>query len=69
MNLTQHKTMSKIDFFLGKWASSTLIVFVIATILMSFSKIDSVHWAWIAIAYIVIQGLVDAKELLKYFNK
>jgi hypothetical protein len=61
--------MGKIDSVLGKWASRKLIVFVIATILMSFSKIESVHWAWIAIAYIVIQGLVDAKVLIdKYFK-
>jgi NADPH-dependent 7-cyano-7-deazaguanine reductase QueF len=58
-----------LDKFLGKWASRKLTVFAIATALMSFGKIESVHWAWIAIAYIVIQGLVDAKELLKYFNK
>lgn len=69
MKVIQHNIMSKIDSFLGKWASRKLIVFVIATILMSFSKIESVHWAWIAIAYIVIQGLVDAKVLIeKYFK-
>ena len=61
--------MGKIDTTLNKWLSRKLMVFVIATILIAFSKIESVHWAWIAIAYIVIQGLVDAKVLIdKYFK-
>lgn len=62
--------MEKIDKFLGKWASRKLLVLVIATMLMALSKIDSTDWAYIAVAYISVQGVVDASELLKsYFKK
>ena len=61
--------MGKIDSLLGKWASRKLMVFAIATILISFGKIESSDWTYIAIAYVVIQGLVDAKVLIdKYFK-
>ena len=69
MKLTQHKTMSKIDSFLGKWASRKLMVFAIATILIFFNKIESADWTYIAIAYVVIQGLVDAKTIIEKFTK
>lgn len=58
-----------IDKWLGKWASRKLVVFVIATILMFLSKIESADWAYIAISYIVIQGLVDAKIIIDKFSK
>lgn len=61
--------MGKIDKYLGKWASRKLIVFLIATILIFFSKIDSSDWTYIAIAYIIIQGLVDAKIVIDKFTR
>jgi len=61
--------MGKIDSLLGKWASRKLMVFFIATLLISFGKIDSADWTYIAIAYIVIQGLVDAKSIIDKFTK
>jgi len=61
--------MGKIDTLLNKWASRKLMVFFIATLLISFSKIESTDWTYIAIAYIVMQGLVDAKSIIDKFTK
>jgi len=61
--------MGKIDTLLNKWASRKLMVFFIATLLISFSKIESTDWTYIAIAYIVMQGLVDAKSIIEKFTK
>jgi len=62
--------MGKIDSALGKWASRKLLVFSIACILIVFGKIESLHWTMVAIAYVLVQGLVDAKLLIeKYFGK
>jgi len=61
--------MGKIDTLLNKWASRKLMVFFIATLLISFSKIESSDWTYIAIAYIVVQGLVDAKSIIDKFTK
>lgn len=61
--------MSKIDKFLGKWASRKLMVFAIATILIFLSKIESSDWTYIAISYVVMQGLVDAKTIIEKFKK
>jgi len=61
--------MGKIDTILNKWASRKLMVFFIATLLISFSKIESTDWTYIAIAYIVMQGLVDAKSIIEKFTK
>jgi len=61
--------MGKIDTLLNKWASRKLMVFFIATLLISFSKIESSDWTYIAIAYIVMQGLVDAKSIIDKFTK
>lgn len=58
-----------LDKWLGKWASRKLIVFLIATIAMFANKLDGKEWAYIAIAYIVIQGYVDAKTIIDKFNK
>ena len=54
-----------IDRFLGKWASRKLVVFFIATLMACFGKLNSEDWAYIAIAYIFVQGYVDAKEYTK----
>jgi hypothetical protein len=61
--------MGKLDTILNKWASRKLMVFFIATLLISFSKIESTDWTYIAIAYIVMQGLVDAKSIIDKFTK
>jgi len=61
--------MGKIDTILNKWSSRKLMVFFIATLLISFSKIESADWTYIAIAYIVMQGLVDAKSIIEKFTK
>jgi len=61
--------MGKIDTLLNKWSSRKLMVFFIATLLISFSKIESTDWTYIAIAYIVMQGLVDAKSIIEKFTK
>jgi len=61
--------MGKIDTILNKWSSRKLMVFFIATLLISFSKIESSDWTYIAIAYIVMQGLVDAKSIIEKFTK
>ena len=58
-----------LDKWLGKWASRKLIVFLISTIAMFADKLDGNEWAYIAIAYIVIQGFVDAKTIVEKFNK
>jgi len=61
--------MGKIDSLLGKWASRKLIVFAIACVLIALSKIESLHWTMVAMAYLLVQGLVDAKFLIdKYFK-
>tara|TARA_R110000868_G_scaffold232166_1_gene485661 strand:+ start:359 stop:568 length:210 start_codon:yes stop_codon:yes gene_type:complete len=57
-----------LDKFLGKWASRKLLVFGLATILIFLGKIDSNDWTYIAIAYVVVQGLVDAKTIIKNFK-
>ena len=61
--------MGKLDTILNKWASRKLMVFFIATLLISFNKIESTDWTYIAIAYIVVQGLVDAKSVIEKFTK
>lgn len=61
--------MGKLDTILNKWSSRKLMVFFIATLLISFSKIESSDWTYIAIAYIVMQGLVDAKSIIEKFTK
>jgi len=61
--------MGKLDTILNKWASRKLMVFFIATLLISFNKIASADWTYIAIAYIVVQGLVDAKYIIDKFTK
>jgi hypothetical protein len=61
--------MGRIDTLLNKWASRKLMVFFIATLLISFSKIESTDWTYIAIAYIVVQGLTDAKSIIDKFTK
>jgi hypothetical protein len=61
--------MGKIDSLLGKWASRKLIVFAVACSLIAFDKIESLHWTMVAMAYLLVQGLVDAKFLIdKYFK-
>ena len=50
-----------LDKYLGKWASRKLVILVVATMLSIFGKVDSSDWTYIAIAYMFVQGWVDAK--------
>lgn len=61
--------MGKVDTTLNKWLSRKLMVFAIATILISLGKIESSDWTYIAIAYVVMQGLVDSKSIIEKFSK
>jgi hypothetical protein len=58
--------MRIIDRFLGKWASRKLLMLVIATLFVVFDKMDGSDWKYIAMAYVFVQGVIDAKD---YFLK
>ena len=57
-------TKEKIDFFLSKWVSRKLSVFIVASFGLFSSVITSSDWVIIATAYISIQGITDIVELL-----
>jgi len=61
--------MGSIDSKLSKWISRKLLVFAIATIALFAGKLDSSDWAYLAIAYIAIQGMIDAKSVIQNFKK
>lgn len=52
----------KIDYFLKKWISRKLTVFILATISLFMAKLESNDWVIIATAYISIQGVTDIVE-------
>ena len=54
----------KIDFFLSKWISRKLSVFIVASFGLFSSVITSSDWVIIATAYISIQGITDIVERL-----
>lgn len=58
-----------LDKYMGKWASRKLVVFVFATLLVYSDKISGEDWTYIAIAYIVIQGVVDAKDFISIVKR
>lgn len=58
--------MKKIDKFLGKWASRKLMVFMFATGLAIAGIIDGTEWAALAVMYMFVQGVIDARD---YFLK
>lgn len=57
-------TKEKIDFFLSKWISRKLSVFIVASFGLFSSVITSSDWVIIATAYISIQGITDIVERL-----
>jgi hypothetical protein len=57
-------TKEKIDFFLSKWVSRKLSVFIVASFGLFSSVITSSDWVIIATAYISIQGITDIVERL-----
>jgi len=57
-------TREKIDFFLKKWISRKLTVFVVASSGLFSGVITSSDWVIIATAYISIQGFTDIVEKL-----
>ena len=61
--------MGKLDTTLNKWVSRKLMVFFIATMLRLFDKIESSHWAYIGLAYVVMVGVADAKLVIEKFLK
>jgi len=57
-------TKERIDFFLSKWISRKLSVFIVASFGLFSSVITSSDWVIIATAYISIQGITDIVERL-----
>jgi len=54
----------KIDYFLKRWISRKLTVFIVASVGLFSSVITSSDWVIIATAYIAIQGFADVVERL-----
>jgi hypothetical protein len=54
----------KIDYFLKKWISRKLTVFIVASVGLFSNVITSSDWVIIATAYIAIQGFTDVVERL-----
>jgi hypothetical protein len=54
----------KIDYFLKRWISRKLTVFIVASVGLFSSVITSSDWVIIATAYIAIQGFTDVVERL-----
>jgi hypothetical protein len=54
----------KIDYFLKKWISRKLTVFIVASVGLFSSNITSSDWVIISTAYISIQGISDLVERL-----
>lgn len=57
-------TREKIDFYLNKWVSRKLTVFVVASFGLFYGFIDSTDWVIIATAYIAIEGTTNIVERL-----
>ena len=59
----------KIDLYLNKWISRKLTVFIVASIALFFSKVDSDNWTIVATMYIAIEGATNiAERLMKAKN-
>jgi len=54
----------KIDLYLKKWISRKLTVFVIASIALFFSRVDSDNWTIVATMYIAVEGATNIAERL-----
>ena len=57
-------TKEKIDFFLNKWVSRKLTVFVVASCGLFTGFIDSTDWVIVSTAYIAIEGTTNIVERL-----
>jgi hypothetical protein len=55
-------TREKIDFFLNKWVSRKLTVFVVGSIGLFLGNLTSSDWVIIATAYIAIEGATNIVE-------
>ena len=59
----------KIDLYLKKWISRKLTVFIVASIALFFSKVDSDNWTIVATMYIAVEGATNiAERLIKAKN-
>lgn len=57
-------TREKIDFYLNKWVSRKLTVFVVASFGLFLGYINSTDWVIVATAYIAIEGTTNIIERL-----
>jgi hypothetical protein len=55
-------TKEKIDFYLNKWVSRKLTVFVVGSFGLFSGKLTSSDWVIIATAYITIEGVTTIVE-------
>lgn len=55
-------TREKIDFYLNKWVSRKLTVFVVGSVGLFSGKLTSSDWVIIATAYITIEGVTTIVE-------
>jgi hypothetical protein len=57
-------TREKIDFYLNKWVSRKLTVFVVGSVGLFSGRLTSSDWVIIATAYIAIEGATNIVERL-----
>jgi hypothetical protein len=57
-------TKEKIDFYLNKWVSRKLTVFVVGSVGLFSGSLTSSDWVIIATAYITIEGVTTIVEKL-----
>jgi len=57
-------TREKIDFYLNKWVSRKLTVFVVGSVGLFSGRLTSSDWVIIATAYITIEGITTIVEKL-----
>ena len=58
-------TKEKIDFYLNKWVSRKLTVFVVASVGLFSGVITSTDWVIVATSYITIEGVTTVKPHLR----
>lgn len=49
-----------LDTLINKWISRKLFVFLVATVLLAFSDLESSDWAMIAVVYLSTQTVIDS---------
>lgn len=57
-------TKEKIDFYLNKWVSRKLTVFIVASVGLFSGVITSTDWVIVATSYITIEGVTNIVERL-----